>query len=139
MNNREKFWLKFLFSGQAYIVCGDDKGRLWTYHVANLQKNSFQNGKPVQPTEVTVSPKCPATSQLCFHKLLSGNALIIFCVCNTLTKLIAVISEHSGITKKTSQWKNKHLSVYRLPNAKFCFKYCIYHCCKCTVFQYNKR
>lgn len=89
-------------------MCGDDKGRLWTYHVANLQKNSFQSGKPVQPTEVTVSPKCPATSQLCFHKLLSGNTLIIFCVCIlfwinhdiTLTKLIAVIWEHSGITKK---------------------------------------
>uniref|UniRef100_A0A671W217 Leucine-rich repeat and WD repeat-containing protein 1 n=1 Tax=Sparus aurata TaxID=8175 RepID=A0A671W217_SPAAU len=42
--------------GQAYIVCGDDKGRLWTYHVANLQKNSFQSGKPVQPTEVLEWP-----------------------------------------------------------------------------------
>ncbi|XP_019130335.2 leucine-rich repeat and WD repeat-containing protein 1 isoform X1 [Larimichthys crocea] len=42
--------------GQAYIVCGDDKGRLWTYHVTNLQKNSFQSGKPIQPTEVLEWP-----------------------------------------------------------------------------------
>ncbi|XP_040907300.1 leucine-rich repeat and WD repeat-containing protein 1 [Toxotes jaculatrix] len=42
--------------GQAYIVCGDDKGRLWTYHVTNLQKNSFQTGKPILPTEVLEWP-----------------------------------------------------------------------------------
>lgn len=42
-----------LSSGQAYIVCGDDKGKLWTYHVTDLRGNSFQPGKPVQPTEVT--------------------------------------------------------------------------------------
>ncbi|XP_071362031.1 leucine-rich repeat and WD repeat-containing protein 1 [Trachinotus anak] len=42
--------------GQAYIVCGDDKGRLWTYHVTNLQKNSFQMGKPILPTEVLEWP-----------------------------------------------------------------------------------
>ncbi|XP_036974718.1 leucine-rich repeat and WD repeat-containing protein 1 isoform X1 [Acanthopagrus latus] len=42
--------------GQAYIVCGDDKGRLWTYHVTKLQKNSLQSGKPVQPTEVLEWP-----------------------------------------------------------------------------------
>lgn len=38
--------------GRAYIVCGDDKGRLWTYHVSNLQKNSLHTGKPILPTEV---------------------------------------------------------------------------------------
>ncbi|GAA6223809.1 leucine-rich repeat and WD repeat-containing protein 1 isoform X2 [Lates japonicus] len=42
--------------GQAYIVCGDDKGRLWTYHVTNLQRNSFQTGKPILPTEVLEWP-----------------------------------------------------------------------------------
>ncbi|XP_029303605.1 leucine-rich repeat and WD repeat-containing protein 1 isoform X2 [Cottoperca gobio] len=42
--------------GQAYIVCGDDKGRLWTYHVTNLQKNSFQTGRPILPTEVLEWP-----------------------------------------------------------------------------------
>ncbi|XP_041808402.1 leucine-rich repeat and WD repeat-containing protein 1 [Chelmon rostratus] len=42
--------------GQAYIVCGDDRGRLWTYHVTDLQKNTFQSGKPIQPTEVLEWP-----------------------------------------------------------------------------------
>ncbi|XP_028277312.1 leucine-rich repeat and WD repeat-containing protein 1 [Parambassis ranga] len=37
--------------GRAYIVCGDDKGKLWTYHVTNLQTN-----KPIQPTEVLEWP-----------------------------------------------------------------------------------
>ncbi|XP_062261441.1 leucine-rich repeat and WD repeat-containing protein 1 [Platichthys flesus] len=38
--------------GQVYVVCGDDKGRLWTYHITDLQNNRFQSGKPIQPTEV---------------------------------------------------------------------------------------
>ncbi|XP_042355464.1 leucine-rich repeat and WD repeat-containing protein 1 isoform X2 [Plectropomus leopardus] len=42
--------------GRAYIVCGDDKGRIWTYHVNNLQKNSLQTGKPILPTEVLEWP-----------------------------------------------------------------------------------
>nr|XP_020454153.1 leucine-rich repeat and WD repeat-containing protein 1 [Monopterus albus]XP_020454154.1 leucine-rich repeat and WD repeat-containing protein 1 [Monopterus albus]XP_020454155.1 leucine-rich repeat and WD repeat-containing protein 1 [Monopterus albus] len=42
--------------GQAYIVCGDDKGRLWTYHVTTLQENSLQTGKPMSPTEVLEWP-----------------------------------------------------------------------------------
>ncbi|XP_044077679.1 leucine-rich repeat and WD repeat-containing protein 1 isoform X2 [Siniperca chuatsi] len=42
--------------GRAYVVCGDDEGRLWTYHVTNLQKNSFQTGKPILPTEVLEWP-----------------------------------------------------------------------------------
>uniref|UniRef100_A0A8C4GQ57 Leucine-rich repeat and WD repeat-containing protein 1 n=1 Tax=Dicentrarchus labrax TaxID=13489 RepID=A0A8C4GQ57_DICLA len=42
--------------GRAYIVCGDDKGRLWTYHISSLQKNSLQTGKPIQPTEVLEWP-----------------------------------------------------------------------------------
>ncbi|XP_074527578.1 leucine-rich repeat and WD repeat-containing protein 1 [Halichoeres trimaculatus] len=42
--------------GQAYVVCGDNEGKLWTYHVKNLQKNSFQTGKPIQPTEVLEWP-----------------------------------------------------------------------------------
>nr|XP_033495067.1 leucine-rich repeat and WD repeat-containing protein 1 [Epinephelus lanceolatus] len=42
--------------GRAYIVCGDDKGRLWTYHVTDLQKNSLQTGTPIPPTEVLEWP-----------------------------------------------------------------------------------
>lgn len=44
----------FLPPGRGYIVCGDDKGRLWTYHVTGLQKSNFQAGKPIQPTEVFI-------------------------------------------------------------------------------------
>lgn len=36
------------------MVCGDDKGKIWTYHIPNLQKNSFHTGKPILPTEVSV-------------------------------------------------------------------------------------
>lgn len=46
------------FSGRGYIVCGDEKGRIWTYHAANLQKNGYQTGKPIPPTDVGVSPVC---------------------------------------------------------------------------------
>ncbi|XP_029030393.1 leucine-rich repeat and WD repeat-containing protein 1 [Betta splendens] len=42
--------------GQAYVVCGDDKGSLWTYHITNLQKTSSQTGKPILPTEVLEWP-----------------------------------------------------------------------------------
>ncbi|XP_049449015.1 leucine-rich repeat and WD repeat-containing protein 1 [Epinephelus fuscoguttatus] len=42
--------------GRAYIVCGDDKGRLWTYHVTDLQKNRLQTGTPIPPTEVLEWP-----------------------------------------------------------------------------------
>lgn len=44
--------------GRGYIVCGDDKGRLWTYHVTDLQKSNFQAGKPIQPTEVFIFSSC---------------------------------------------------------------------------------
>lgn len=63
LRNRNNPVCSFLCSGQAYIVCGDDRGRLWTYHVTDLQKNTFQSGKPIQPTEV---PTCSTCSlQLC--------------------------------------------------------------------------
>ncbi|XP_031725126.1 leucine-rich repeat and WD repeat-containing protein 1 [Anarrhichthys ocellatus] len=42
--------------GQAYVVCGDDKGRLWTYHVSSLHKNSLHTGKPILPTELLEWP-----------------------------------------------------------------------------------
>ncbi|XP_051903225.1 leucine-rich repeat and WD repeat-containing protein 1 isoform X1 [Hippocampus zosterae] len=42
--------------GQSYIVCGDDRGRLWTYHVTNLREDNFQMGKPIDPTEVLQWP-----------------------------------------------------------------------------------
>ncbi|KAK1883151.1 Leucine-rich repeat and WD repeat-containing protein 1 [Dissostichus eleginoides] len=36
----------------ALNTCPDDRGRLWTYHITDLQKNNFQSGKPIQPTQV---------------------------------------------------------------------------------------
>ncbi|XP_078786943.1 leucine-rich repeat and WD repeat-containing protein 1 isoform X3 [Oryzias latipes] len=42
--------------GRGYIVCGDEKGRIWTYHAANLQKNGYQTGKPIPPTDVLEWP-----------------------------------------------------------------------------------
>ncbi|KAM9846475.1 leucine-rich repeat and WD repeat-containing protein 1 [Aulostomus maculatus] len=42
--------------GQAYIACGDDRGRLWTYHITELQKDSFQAGRPIEPTQVLEWP-----------------------------------------------------------------------------------
>ncbi|KAM4726621.1 leucine-rich repeat and WD repeat-containing protein 1 [Anableps anableps] len=42
--------------GRAYVACGDDKGQIWTYHITNLQKNSFQSGKPIPPTQVLEWP-----------------------------------------------------------------------------------
>ncbi|KAM6907167.1 LOW QUALITY PROTEIN: leucine-rich repeat and WD repeat-containing protein 1 [Xenentodon cancila] len=38
--------------GRAYVACGDDKGRIWTYHINNLQKSSLNAGKAVPPPEV---------------------------------------------------------------------------------------
>ncbi|XP_024122277.1 leucine-rich repeat and WD repeat-containing protein 1 isoform X2 [Oryzias melastigma] len=42
--------------GRGYIVCGDDKGRIWTYHAANLQKKGYKPGKPILPTDVLEWP-----------------------------------------------------------------------------------
>lgn len=61
--------------GQAYVVCGDDKGRLWTYNISKLQKNSLQTGKPILPTEVLISSQCLVYYKLCFHTVLQENLL----------------------------------------------------------------
>lgn len=63
----------FLSLGQAYVVCGDEKGRLWTYHITDLQKSSFQSGKPIQPTEVS-----PLPNILLFHSEPSGGNSQLF-------------------------------------------------------------
>ncbi|TSP36095.1 Leucine-rich repeat and WD repeat-containing protein 1 [Bagarius yarrelli] len=38
--------------GFGYVVCGDEKGRLWTYHITDLTKANFRSGKAVPATEV---------------------------------------------------------------------------------------
>ncbi|MEQ2238654.1 hypothetical protein ILYODFUR_035363 [Ilyodon furcidens] len=53
---RTSNFLPVLSLGWAYIVCGDDKGLIWTYHVTNLQENRFQTRKPIPPTEVLEWP-----------------------------------------------------------------------------------
>ncbi|XP_029957083.1 leucine-rich repeat and WD repeat-containing protein 1 [Salarias fasciatus] len=37
--------------GRAYVACGDDEGRVWTYHVSGLE-----SGKRIKPTEVLEWP-----------------------------------------------------------------------------------
>lgn len=33
-------------------MCGDEKGRLWTYHITDLAKANFKSGKAIPATEV---------------------------------------------------------------------------------------
>uniref|UniRef100_A0A3Q2R0Y8 Leucine-rich repeat and WD repeat-containing protein 1 n=1 Tax=Fundulus heteroclitus TaxID=8078 RepID=A0A3Q2R0Y8_FUNHE len=42
--------------GRAYVACGDDEGQIWTYHITDLQKNCYQSGRPIPPTEVLKWP-----------------------------------------------------------------------------------
>ncbi|MCI4394547.1 hypothetical protein PGIGA_G00170040 [Pangasianodon gigas] len=42
--------------GFGYVVCGDEKGRLWTYHITDLAKANFKSGKAVPATEVLEWP-----------------------------------------------------------------------------------
>lgn len=41
-------------SGQSFLACGDDSGRLWTYSIQNIPKSGFHSGKPVVTTEVQI-------------------------------------------------------------------------------------
>uniref|UniRef100_A0A673W094 Leucine-rich repeat and WD repeat-containing protein 1 n=1 Tax=Salmo trutta TaxID=8032 RepID=A0A673W094_SALTR len=40
---------------KGYVVCGDERGRLWTYHVTDLLKANFRSGKAIPATEVLIS------------------------------------------------------------------------------------
>ncbi|KAL2095004.1 hypothetical protein ACEWY4_009723 [Coilia grayii] len=40
----------------GYAVCGDDKGRLWTYHMTERMKANFKSGKTIPTTEVLEWP-----------------------------------------------------------------------------------
>ncbi|KAI4884428.1 hypothetical protein NFI96_032096 [Prochilodus magdalenae] len=42
--------------GFGYVVCGDESGRLWTYHITDLVRSNYKNGKPVAATEVLEWP-----------------------------------------------------------------------------------
>ncbi|XP_030648825.1 leucine-rich repeat and WD repeat-containing protein 1 [Chanos chanos] len=40
----------------GYVVCGDEKGRLWTYHITESMKSKFKSGKVIPATEVLEWP-----------------------------------------------------------------------------------
>uniref|UniRef100_A0A4W5JRB3 Leucine-rich repeat and WD repeat-containing protein 1 n=1 Tax=Hucho hucho TaxID=62062 RepID=A0A4W5JRB3_9TELE len=40
---------------KGYVVCGDERGRLWTYHVTDLNAN-FRSGKAIPATEILEWP-----------------------------------------------------------------------------------
>ncbi|KAL7838495.1 hypothetical protein AOLI_G00268990 [Acnodon oligacanthus] len=42
--------------GFGYVVCGDENGKLWTYHITDLVRSNFKSGKPVAATEVLEWP-----------------------------------------------------------------------------------
>ncbi|KAL6463459.1 hypothetical protein MHYP_G00278500 [Metynnis hypsauchen] len=42
--------------GFGYVVCGDENGKLWTYHITDLVRSNFNSGKPVAATEVLEWP-----------------------------------------------------------------------------------
>ncbi|KAF5898332.1 leucine-rich repeat and WD repeat-containing protein 1 isoform X1 [Clarias magur] len=42
--------------GFGYVVCGDERGRLWTYHITDLAKANFKSGKAIPATEVLEWP-----------------------------------------------------------------------------------
>lgn len=41
--------------GYGYVVCGDEKGSLWTYHITDNMIEDFKSGKTFAVTEVVYS------------------------------------------------------------------------------------
>ncbi|KAL0994469.1 hypothetical protein UPYG_G00122650 [Umbra pygmaea] len=41
---------------KGYVVCGDERGRLWTYHVTDLLKSNLKSGKAIPATEILEWP-----------------------------------------------------------------------------------
>ncbi|XP_077062675.1 leucine-rich repeat and WD repeat-containing protein 1 [Siphateles boraxobius] len=42
--------------GYGYVVCGDDQGRLWMYHITDTMMENFKSGKMISATEVLEWP-----------------------------------------------------------------------------------
>ncbi|RXN22590.1 leucine-rich repeat and WD repeat-containing 1 [Labeo rohita] len=42
--------------GYGYVVCGDEQGRLWMYHITDTMMENFKSGKPISATEVLEWP-----------------------------------------------------------------------------------
>uniref|UniRef100_A0A8C1U2D1 Leucine-rich repeats and WD repeat domain containing 1 n=1 Tax=Cyprinus carpio TaxID=7962 RepID=A0A8C1U2D1_CYPCA len=39
--------------GYGYVVCGDEQGRLWMYHITDTMVENFKSGKTISATEVS--------------------------------------------------------------------------------------
>uniref|UniRef100_A0A8C1N3N6 Leucine-rich repeats and WD repeat domain containing 1 n=1 Tax=Cyprinus carpio TaxID=7962 RepID=A0A8C1N3N6_CYPCA len=39
--------------GYGYVVCGDEQGRLWMYHITDTMMENFKSGKTISATEVS--------------------------------------------------------------------------------------
>uniref|UniRef100_A0A8C2C8W8 Leucine-rich repeat and WD repeat-containing protein 1 n=1 Tax=Cyprinus carpio TaxID=7962 RepID=A0A8C2C8W8_CYPCA len=42
--------------GYGYVVCGDERGRLWMYHITDTMVENFKSGKTISATEVLEWP-----------------------------------------------------------------------------------
>ncbi|XP_026108932.1 leucine-rich repeat and WD repeat-containing protein 1 isoform X1 [Carassius auratus] len=42
--------------GYGYVVCGDEQGRLWMYHITDTMMENFKSGKTISATEVLEWP-----------------------------------------------------------------------------------
>ncbi|XP_058632463.1 leucine-rich repeat and WD repeat-containing protein 1 isoform X2 [Onychostoma macrolepis] len=42
--------------GYGYVVCGDEQGRLWMYHITDTMMEKFKSGKTISATEVLEWP-----------------------------------------------------------------------------------
>lgn len=42
--------------GYGYVVCGDEQGRLWMYHITDTMMENFKSGKTISATEVLQWP-----------------------------------------------------------------------------------
>ncbi|XP_036379898.1 leucine-rich repeat and WD repeat-containing protein 1 [Megalops cyprinoides] len=42
--------------GEGYVVCGDEKGGLWTYHLTDILESGAKKGDAISPTEVLEWP-----------------------------------------------------------------------------------
>lgn len=45
-------WIVVLV-GYGYVVCGDEQGRLWMYHITDTMMEKFKSGKTISATEVS--------------------------------------------------------------------------------------
>lgn len=47
------FFFFFFLVGYGYVVCGDEQGSLWMYHITDTMMENFKSGKTISATEVS--------------------------------------------------------------------------------------